>query len=85
MRERQGFKRQGFDRPGLQRQGFAAKAADQRVTLSTKSEERCQLLRKATRDVPSDSKLEHKSSIFGTSETRVVTTVHGVGYRGTVK
>ena len=56
---------------------FAAKAAEgrQRLTLRTKSSESCKLNRKATREVPSDTKVEHKSTLFGSSETRVVTTV----------
>ena len=55
---------------------FAAAAqSKQRVTLRLTSTQKCKFIRKATKEVPSEQKVETKSTVFGRSETRVVTTV----------
>merc|ERR1719456_681047 len=61
----------GADRAALRALAATGKA----VTLRVTSTETCRFLRKAEREVPSTTKVETSSSLFGKSETRVVSTV----------
>ena len=65
----------GVNRKALRKLASQALVEKKRVTLNLRSVQRCDFVRKASREVPSDVKVETKSSVFGKSETRVVQTV----------